>query len=221
MQASLKGAIGGYSTFETIDEKTDTLKLYTYAYYPNGMPVSVEYKLDGNPIGSQSTIPYEAQIDVSSLSLGEHTITQNIVSGSISESKAYYFYVGRGNKVSFNPIEETIRVCLDGTYIDFDQPPVAENGRTLVPLRKIFESLGATVDWNGETGTVVSQKGSTTVMLTLGENVMYVNGEAYFLDVPAKAINGRTLVPVRAISQAMDCNVDWDGENYEVLITSR
>ena len=113
-----------------------------------------------------------------------------------------------------------ITVTIDGRQIAFDVPPQIINNRTMVPLRTIFESLGATVDWNNETKTVTSTKGGTTVSLTINSPVLYVNGNAVTLDTPACIVNNRTLVPVRAISEAFNANVKWDVGNKAVLITT-
>lgn len=118
-----------------------------------------------------------------------------------------------------NITSSDISVILKGKVISFDQPPIIIDGRTLVPLRAIFEALGATVDWNGETQTVTSKKGNTTVSLTINDSTMYKNGKSITLDVPAQLVNNRTLVPVRAIAEAFDCNVDWNGEIQTVIIT--
>ncbi|MGQ9532395.1 MAG: copper amine oxidase N-terminal domain-containing protein, partial [Desulfotomaculales bacterium] len=67
--------------------------------------------------------------------------------------------------------EQDIRVQVDGRYLSFDVPPMIENGRTLVPLRALFEALGAEVQWDGETQTVSAVKGDVTVRLTIGSNV--------------------------------------------------
>ena len=103
-----------------------------------------------------------------------------------------------------------IGVIVNDTKLCLDVPPMVENGRTLVPLRAIFEALGANVNWDNTTSTATSQKDGVTISLTLGKDVMYVNGEEKHLDAPAKAVNGRTLVPVRAISEAFGCDVAWN-----------
>ncbi len=113
-----------------------------------------------------------------------------------------------------------ITVTIDGRQIAFDVPPQIINNRTMVPLRTIFESLGATVDWNNETKTVTSTKEGTTVSLTIDSPVLYVNGNAVTLDTPACIVNNRTLVPARAISEAFNANVKWDVNNNTVLITT-
>lgn len=111
-----------------------------------------------------------------------------------------------------------ITVMVGGNKVIFDQNPVVKDSRTLVPLRAIFEALGATVNWNPETMTVTSTLGDITVSLTIGSNILTVNGQDITLDVPADVLNGRTLVPVRAISEAFKCNVDWNGDTRTVSI---
>ncbi len=113
-----------------------------------------------------------------------------------------------------------VTIEINGLVIEFDQQPVIIDGRTLVPLRAIFEALGASVDWNGNTKTVTARKNDTEIKLTVGENVFYKNGEEIALDVPAMIISDRTLVPVRAISEAFDCDVQWDGNTKTVSITA-
>lgn len=113
-----------------------------------------------------------------------------------------------------------ISVRLNGSKVYFDQLPVIENDRTLVPLRAIFEALDAEVSWDGETRTVSAAKADRTVSLTIDDINATVNGEATVLDVPAKIINDRTMVPVRFIAQSFGANVDWDPDTRTVIITS-
>jgi|GEM_PF-5225197 len=111
-------------------------------------------------------------------------------------------------------------VYLNGALLKFDdQPAVIQNGRTLVPLRKIFESLGATVNYDPYTKRIDAYRDSTDIQLTVGSKKALVNGRSVTIDVPANTINGRTLVPLRFISEAMDCVVDWDASNHRVIIT--
>ena len=116
--------------------------------------------------------------------------------------------------------ENDISVVLNGNAIGFDVPPQIINERTMVPLRAIFEALGASVDWDGDTRTVTSEKDGTTISLTIDDPTMYVNGDAVTLDSPGCIIDGRTLVPVRAISEAYGTEVGWDGDTKTVSITA-
>ena len=219
IQASLNDTTEGYSKFASIDEALNTLRLFTYAKYPNGGETSVAYTLDGAPVYASSVVPFEAKIDVESLSLGHHVLTQAVSCGSYYTVKEYEFYVGRGHMLSAQPIENTIQVLLNQSPVAFDQPPVLISGRTMVPLRAIFEALGAQIQWDNDTQTVISHKADREIRLTIGENMMYVNDEAKELDVPAMLINSRTLVPVRAISESLGCDVDWDNDTQTVIIT--
>ncbi|MEW5922341.1 MAG: copper amine oxidase N-terminal domain-containing protein, partial [Bacillota bacterium] len=118
------------------------------------------------------------------------------------------------------PASAAPRLLLDGKQLSFDVPPVTEQGRTLVPLRTIFEALGADVRWDGTTWTVTATKGQTTVRLTVGVRTAYKNGAPVNLDVPAKIVNGRTLVPLRFVSEALGAKVNWDTKTQVVTIRS-
>lgn len=102
-----------------------------------------------------------------------------------------------------------ISVSLNNNIIEFDTKPQIINGRTMVPLRAIFETLGATVDWNEKKQMVTATRNETTIKLTINNATMHVNGNAITLDSPACLVDGRTLVPVRAISEAFDIQVEW------------
>ena len=121
-------------------------------------------------------------------------------------------------KLKKSPI---VSVFYNNEKVLFDQLPIIENGRTLVPLRAIFEKIGADVQWNGETQTVIATKGNTSVSLTINNTTAVKNGENITLDVPAKIIGGRTLVPVRFVSDCFGVNVGWTGNMQWVNLTSK
>lgn len=121
------------------------------------------------------------------------------------------------NAVS-NRAEERIPILIDGLEINSDQPPVIVDDRTLVPLRVIFEALGATVDWNNDTRSVIATRGDTNIYLALGSNTLYRNGQPVYLDVPGQIINDRTMVPVRAVSESFGANVVWDNDTRTVFV---
>ena len=117
-----------------------------------------------------------------------------------------------------------VTVTLDGKTIDcesYGSPATIVEGRTLVPLRAIFESLGATVDWDKDTRTASSKLGDTQIKLTVGEKTLYKNGTAVALDVPATIINGRTMVPARAIADSYGVSVEWNKETRTVILTRK
>ena len=83
------------------------------------------------------------------------------------------------------------------------------NGRVYVPLRVVSEGLGHSVSWDNATRTVIASRNGVDIRLTIGQNILYKNGQAIALDVPAKIMNDRTMVPVRAIAEAFSADVDW------------
>ena len=113
-----------------------------------------------------------------------------------------------------------IRVLLDGKYLSFDTPPINESGRLLVPMRRIFESLGATVHWDPTNNTATAIRNDRTVRLQIGAREAFINGQAYKLEPPGRIVGGRTLVPLRFVSEAFGAEVKWDGTTQTVTITS-
>jgi len=114
--------------------------------------------------------------------------------------------------------EKNVNVILDGEIINFDVPAQIVNGRTLVPMRIIFEKLGAVVYWDNNTRTAIAQKDNVNVNITIDNTTLYKNNMPIILDVPAQLIGGRTLVPLRAVSEAFGCEVQWDGDTRTVNI---
>lgn len=111
-------------------------------------------------------------------------------------------------------------VYLDGKKIGFDRLPISEDNRILVPLRAIFEAIGAEIAWDNDTQTVKATKDGTTISLTLGDKKATKNGKTIDLEVAAKSVGGRTFVPVRFIADSFDVEVDWDGDMQQVILTS-
>ena len=111
-----------------------------------------------------------------------------------------------------------ITVILNGKQLEFDVEPMLINSRTMVPMRVIFEALGAKVDWDGTTQTAIGVTENTTIKITIGKDYLLKNDNIVVLDSPAVVISGRTLVPVRAIAESLDCKVEWYGETQVVEI---
>ena len=114
-----------------------------------------------------------------------------------------------------------ITVYVDGEQLSFDQPPIIQDDRTLVPMRKIFEALDAQVIWDEADQTVMAMHNEDIIMLQIGEAGLYKNGElVYTMSVPAQIINDRTLVPLRAVAESLGASVAWDGVKYVIDIHS-
>lgn len=125
------------------------------------------------------------------------------------------------NNYNSDASEEKIKVYVNGRRILFDADPMLVNGRTMVPVRAIFEALGATVTWDNNTRTAVGILGDTTIKITIDQAYLLKNGEQVSLDSPALLSSGRTYVPVRAIAESYNCNVDWINDTKTVTIISK
>lgn len=116
------------------------------------------------------------------------------------------------------PLNYSINVKLNDRYLFFDSEPVVVNNRTLVPMRAIFEALGADISWDQNTSTVSAYKNGVSVKVKLDEKTAYINNTRFELDVPPIAVDERTMVPVRFVSEALGAEVTWDEVKYEVVI---
>jgi hypothetical protein len=116
-----------------------------------------------------------------------------------------------------------IGVTVNGSPVDFDgMGPVEVNGRVLVPVRGVLESLGADVGWTEATQTVVANNGRVDIELRIGDHSASVDGQSVALDVPAQVIAGHTMVPLRFLSQALGAEVHWNGQARIVeIVTNR
>ncbi|TDQ34745.1 copper amine oxidase N-terminal domain-containing protein [Aureibacillus halotolerans] len=110
------------------------------------------------------------------------------------------------------PAVKTVKVYLNGALQSYSQPAIVQSGRTLVPLRPIFEALGATVQYDAETRIITAVKEDRTVTLTVGSAYAKVNGTTITLDAKAQVIKGNTMVPLRFVSEAMGATVQFDGQ---------
>ncbi len=116
---------------------------------------------------------------------------------------------------------DEISVYVDNSKVQFtDQAPVMVDNRTLVPARAVFEKAGAEVSWDQPTQTATFKRGSDVVTIKYNDSFLYKNGTPVALDVPAQIINDRTMIPVRAISEAMDFGVTWNGVQQSVLVST-
>lgn len=144
---------------------------------------------------------------------------RNMEYGFVVDSEYVAFTMGVSTAES-EAVDPEIKVLLDGSYLKMDVAPQMIDNRTFVPLRAIFEGLGATVVYDAKTKGITATKADTKIQLTVNSNQAYVNGKSVILDVPAKEIGGRTLVPVRFVSESLHCGVDWQKATKTVNISS-
>lgn len=153
----------------------------------------------------------------------DETGTQDITSSKYDDKEQGYneYYDERVTETEDTPTPSQptgIKVFLNGKQLEFDVDPMLINSRTMVPMRVIFEALGAKVDWDDSTQTAIGETKKTTVKITIGKDYLLKNDNIVVLDSPAVVISGRTLVPVRAIAESLDCKVEWYGETQVVEI---
>ncbi len=115
----------------------------------------------------------------------------------------------------------TIYVNVDGQNVRFDgTQPQMMGDHIMVPLRGIFEKMGANVDWNSQDQMVMANRGNTRVELRINNNEAYINGKAVPVQYPAQIVRGSTMVPIRFISESLGAYVDWDETRSTVNIST-
>ena len=120
-------------------------------------------------------------------------------------------------------VTDKITVTMDGEDMDFDVEPVMENDRVLVPFRAIFEALGCNVTYTESDGKqfVTAMRGDNQLIIEIGAYDMCVNGNTEAVDAPAVIKDGRTLVPVRAVSETFGANVEWIDASNTVAVATK
>lgn len=110
-----------------------------------------------------------------------------------------------------------VSVFINGQRMQFDQPPVVQGGRVFVPMRAVFQQLGASVVYNN--GQINATGGGRTISLTIGSTTAYIDGKVQYLDVAPFTVGDRTLVPLRFVATSLGANVNWDASQNSVTIT--
>ena len=120
---------------------------------------------------------------------------------------------------------DDITVIINGTKIEFDVSPLIIDGRTMVPMRKTFEVLGAKVEWVAEMRLALATYKTSIIAMRIDEDsftvtdVLTNSSQSFSLDVPAQIVNDRTLIPLRAVSEALGKTVEWHGDTRTAVIT--
>lgn len=114
--------------------------------------------------------------------------------------------------------QESPRVVLNGQPLVTQVSPITQDGRVLVPLRDIFEGLGARVQYNDYDRTITARRRGTIVRMELGSRRAEVNGQRVRLDVPANTVYGSTMVPLRFVSEALGATVNYNANRGVVRI---
>ncbi len=147
----------------------------------------------------------------------------------VSEKEAVSFIIEKESDIAdlnwnsiydFAEIQETqnIKVIVNGNELYFEQPPYIENGVTMVPMRAIFEALGAEVYYNAQEESVTAIKNDITVKHTIGTEFIDVNNVSIPTFAASRLINAATMIPLRAVSEGFGADVKWNDEEKAVTI---
>mgnify|MGYP005967975589 CR=1 FL=1 len=114
-----------------------------------------------------------------------------------------------------------VKIEIDGkAMVPKDMPAVIIDGRTMLPMRQIAQELGCEVNWNEAAKQIYVMRGSDIIVFTVDSKTGYENGKKFTMDVPATIVNDRTMLPVRALADALHLNIKWDDPNRIVSIQS-
>ena len=145
-------------------------------------------------------------------------LTLTLAVGSVGLASAQGYYPDRSNQYSYGP---SIRVEVDGQPVQFQYGrPQMIGGRVMVPLRGVFEQLGAYVNWNSSTRTVTARGSDSNVEIQIGSRYAMVDGQRQLLDAPPMIRQGTTLVPLRFMSEALGASVQWMSQSRTVQINT-
>jgi hypothetical protein len=173
-------------------------------------------------VNGESTVDFDRLMALKELRFAETSETED-------HTVSYSFY-GENVQVTYeinitNILESS---CLRGDKTDlivlyledvpliFDVNPIIQNGRTLVPMRGIFQALGAEVNWDGATQKVIATTGERKVELQIGNRLARVNTGDITLDVAPAIFKDRTMIPLRFVGEALGCQVEWDGKKRSI-----
>jgi hypothetical protein len=190
---------GSISPSGTITVNSGESKTFTITPY-SGYKIS-DVKVDGASVGAFPTYTFNNIT-------ANHTIEANFE----KEITVIILQIGQ-TSFTVNDISNNL-----------DSPPVIKNNRTLLPIRAIIEALGGTVGWDPNEKKVTVTLGSTTLELWIGKSIAKVNGidtpiDATNSKVVPEIINGRTMLPLRFVTENLGCDVQWDGTTKTITIT--
>ena len=213
----------GHTYFEKNTIKSVRYRNGGNCYYNEDFELVCECK-DGSLYDAQGNIiegtsyelghPIIDGINVYTLNSRKGLIAINEIPEPQATSDGHYICMMLGNPLI--NIDGEVSTIVENNYF-FSLP--LENDRTLVPMRIIFEALGAQVEWDGDTQTVTATKEGKAMRLQIDKNELYIGDEMIWLDAPPRLIEGRTLVPLRAVSECFGAAVEWDGGTQLITVT--
>lgn len=122
-------------------------------------------------------------------------------------------------RIPLDKLQNNIKVKYKDKFLSFATPPVIEDDRTLVPMRFLFEVMGANVEWDNNSQTATVNRDDDIISFSINEREANVNGKKKNMDVPARLINDKTLIPLRFLSEELGFNVEWDETTLTATIS--
>ena len=133
---------------------------------------------------------------------------------ALAEGLTEYYYNGQWHAYHSGPTF----LQVNGERIETDVPPMIFKDRSVVPARAVFEKLGAAVAWNGKKAQVGVSMDDTEILLAIESTTAVVNGQQYAMEIPAKIINDRTMIPTRFVGETLGMEVGWQGDQSLITI---
>ncbi|MHB0999512.1 MAG: copper amine oxidase N-terminal domain-containing protein [Armatimonadota bacterium] len=118
-------------------------------------------------------------------------------------------------------VKEIVTITVDKAQVRTDVPPINVNGRTLVPIRGVFNAFGADIDWFPVEKRAYIRDESKVIWLQIGDAHAKVDDAIVPLDAPATIYRGRTMVPLRFVAETLGATVNWNAENQTITILTR
>ena len=115
-------------------------------------------------------------------------------------------------------VYSNIGVVASGGWVEFPSPPIVKNERLLIPIRSVFEKLGAKVEWYPDNQSFAVTLGDSRVWMKIGDKNYLANGKVMAMDVPPVLVNGTAMVPLRFAAEGLGVKVEWDSANNAVII---
>lgn len=140
---------------------------------------------------------------------------------SVFEQDGYIYFNAPNDKylrTTGQQLTGFVKIMYNDKYLSFENPPVLENDRTLVPMRFLFEQMGATVSWDDVTNTATVTKGEDVISFSIDNSTAVVNSLQKNMDVPARLINNKTYIPLRFLSEELGYTVEWDEKTNTAAI---
>lgn len=207
------------------------IPVYAHAYAKDAESIRVDYYIDGVFYDSTAASPHKTVIKSDAISDGAHTMSVYSYSGDTQLNSKELKFDKLGAFILFGEnaaivSDKSINVSLNGNQIQFDVEPCVVADRTLVPIRAFLNALGiddSDIEYDGAENTVTIKYGGDTIKLYINNPTAYVNGVSTEIDVPPCVIDGRTLVPLRFISESFNCDVSYSdsGSVLDVFLTEK